>query len=274
MTFKNFILIFLFFLVACRPTKKITTIQDVISKKDTTEVIVIEEQKPVDSASIVKDILIKLNKNKIEYNSFSAKIKVSYETKDASDNATAHIRLLKDQVLWISLTGALGVEGFRIYITKDSIVLMDKIKKTVQYRSISYVQELTQLPFDFSTMQDVIVGNPVFLDSNVMSFKSNPETNELLVLTMGNIFKHLVTLDFNDFKLKHSKLDDLDPLKSRTCDISLFDYELTNQFYFSTKRIITVSEKSKLDIDLEYKQYAFNQPLTFPFNIPKNYKIK
>ncbi len=274
MTLRNCILILIVFISACRPVKKITTMQEVIAKKDTTAVVVIEEQLPIDSARIVKEILYKVNRNKIEYNTFSAKVRVSYSTKDASDDATANIRLLKDNVLWISLTGALGIEGFRIVITKDSITLMDKIKKTVQYRTISYVQELTELPFDFSTMQDVIVGNPVFLDSNVLSYKSNPETSELLVLTMGNIFKHLVTLDKNDFKLKHSKLDDVDALKSRTCDISLSNYELVNDFYFSTKRVITVSEKSKLDINLEFRQYAFNQPLTFPFNIPKNYKIK
>lgn len=274
MTLRNIVIIIIVFITACRPVRKITTMQDVISKKDTTSVVVIENQKPIDSAVIVRDILFKVNKNKIEFNSFSAKVKVSYSTNDASDDATANIRLLKDQVLWISLTGALGIEGFRIIITKDSITLMDKIKKTVQYRTISYVQELTQLPFDFTTIQDVLVGNPVFLDSTVLSYKSNPETNELLVLTMGNMFKHLVTLEKTDFKLKHSKLDDVDPLKSRTCDISLSNYELVDNFYFSTKRVITVSEKSKLDINLDFKQYAFNQPLTFPFNIPKNYKIK
>lgn len=274
MTLRNIALLFILFLTACRPVRKITTMQEVISKKDTTSVVVIENQIPIDSARIVQDILFKVNKNKIDFNSFSAKVKVSYSTKDESDDATANIRILKDQLIWISLTGALGIEGFRILISKDSITLMDKIKKTIQYRSISYVQELTQLPFDFSTMQDVLVGNPVFLDSTVLSYKSNPETNELLVLTMGNMFKHLVTLEKTDFKLKHSKLDDVDPLKSRTCDISLSNYELVSDFYFSTKRVITVSEKSKLDIDLNFKQYSFNQPLTFPFNIPKNYKIK
>jgi Domain of unknown function (DUF4292) len=41
---------------------------------------------------------------------------------------------------------------------------------------------------------------------------------------------------------------------------------------FSTKRNITVSEKKKLDIVLDYRQYGFNETLSFPFNVPKNYK--
>jgi hypothetical protein len=41
---------------------------------------------------------------------------------------------------------------------------------------------------------------------------------------------------------------------------------------FSTFRKITVTEKNKLDIEMEYKQYGFNEPLSYPFTIPKNYK--
>ena len=72
----------------------------------------------------------------------------------------------------------------------------------------------------------------------------------------------------------HSKLDDIDPSKNRTADITFSNYDKVNDFYFSTVRKISVAEKSKLDVDLEFKQYSFDQPLTFPFNIPKNYKSK
>jgi len=41
---------------------------------------------------------------------------------------------------------------------------------------------------------------------------------------------------------------------------------------FSTYRKIAVSEKAKLDIELQFKQFDFNAALSFPFNIPKNYK--
>jgi len=43
---------------------------------------------------------------------------------------------------------------------------------------------------------------------------------------------------------------------------------------FSTYRKIAVAEKARLDIELTFKQYSFNEPLNFPFSIPKNYKQK
>ena len=63
-----------------------------------------------------------------------------------------------------------------------------------------------------------------------------------------------------------------DVLRNRTCDITYDEYKLIEGRTFSTKRRITVAEKSKLDINLEFKQVNFDQSLDFPFNIPKNYK--
>ncbi|MFX8942119.1 DUF4292 domain-containing protein, partial [Acinetobacter baumannii] len=59
-----------------------------------------------------------------------------------------------------------------VLITKDSLTLVRlKGEKYVQRRTIAYLKEVTQIPFSFSVLQDIIVGNPVFLDSNIVSFK-------------------------------------------------------------------------------------------------------
>ncbi len=167
--------------------------------------------------------------------------------------------------------GALGIEGFRVLITRDSVKVMNLLKKRVQFRSIGYLQEITDIPFDFTTLQDLVIGNPIFIDSNIVSYKVNA-SNELLILMSGSIFKHLVSLDNKDYKILHSKLDDINVGRNRTCDITFSNYENTTGVLFSTQRKISVAEQSKLDINLDFKQYSFNQPVTFPFNISKNYK--
>ena len=269
-----FIIIVIVAATSCRPTKKVQRIQDAIAKRDNGQAVVIKpEEKKVDSFSIVKSIISNLNNRRVDFNTFSAKIKVDYQGKESGDqNATAYIRMKKDSIIWISLTGALGIEGVRLEIFKDSFKLMNKLEKTYQAKSIANMQELTKVPFDFSSLQDLIIGNPLFTDSNIVSYKSNE--NELLILMVGNVFKHLISLETKDFRVIHSKLDDIDPMRNRTCDITYDGYENAGDFYFSTKRRITVSEKSKLDIDIQYKAYSFNKPQDYPFNIPKNYKRK
>lgn len=258
--------------IACRPTRKVQKIEEAISKKDTAETVVITQTPDVDSARLIAGIMDKVNHKRIDFNTFSAKVKIDYESQEEKDGGTAHIRLQKDKMLWVSLTGPLGVEGFRMLVTPDSVTLMNKLNKTVQYRTIEYLQELTDIPFDFATLQDLIVGNPIFTSSQVVSYKNTGD--QLLVLIVGDLYKNLLTLDNRDFKILKSKLDDVNVIRNRTCDITYSDYENAAGFPFATKRVITVSEKGKLEVQMDFKQYSFNPSLTFPFNVPKNYKIK
>jgi hypothetical protein len=120
------------------------------------------------------------------------------------------------------------------------------------------------------TLQDLIIGNAVFLDTNIVSYSSG--NNVISLLSVGEWFKNLLTLDESDKKLLHSKLDDRDISRNRTADLTYGDYENKKGMPFSTERRITIAEKNRLDIKLEFKQYDFNQEVSFPFSIPKNYE--
>lgn len=254
---------------ACRSTKTITT---AISKKDTAVAIIIPKN-PVDSAALRANILKKVNANHIDFQWFNAKMKVDYEDNSGKNNdATANIRIRKDSVIWLQLTGLLGIEGFRVMVTRDSVKVMNKLKKEIQYRSIAYLQDLTQLPFDYNTLQDLLLGNPIYFSNNIGSFKQND--NQLFVQSVGPLFKHLITIDTTNNYILHSKLDDADVNRNRTADITFSDYDNSKGKAFSKDRQLTVTEKSKLDIHMDFKQYDFDQPQTFPFNVPKNYKVK
>jgi hypothetical protein len=256
-------------LTACHSTKKIST---AISKKDTVAAVVLKKN-PEDSAAVRADIVKKVQANRVNFSWFNAKIKVDYEGSSGNNkDATANIRIQKDSVIWISLTGLLGIEGFRVMVTKDSVKVMNKLDKEIQYRSIAYLQELTQLPFDYYTLQDMILGNPIYFSNNIVSFKQ--ADNQMQIQSLGKLFKHFLTLDTTNNQILHSKLDDIDTNRNRTADITFGDYDASNGRVFSKDRQITVTEKSKLDIHLDFKQYDFDQPQTFPFNVPKNYKVK
>ncbi len=255
-------------IMGCRPAKKVQGIETAMTKKDTLQTPQVLKEN-TDSFTEAREIIKQLKKNEIDFKTFSAKVKIDYEGDAISDQATANIRMQKDSVIWISLTGALGIEGFRLMVNKDSVKLMNKLEKKVQYRSISYLQELTEIPVDFYGLQDLIIGNPVFVDSTIISYKKTD--NEILILMAGNVFKNLLSISNPDLRIIHSKLDDMHALKNRTCDITYGDYTQQDSIKFSTSRKITVAEKSKLNIQLVFKQYEFNKTLSYPFTIPKNY---
>jgi hypothetical protein len=256
-------------LTSCRSTKKIGKV--ITTPKDTTAVV-ITNQSAADSIRLVKSTINDIQQKRIDFKTFSAKIKVDYEdSKGKKPDINAYVRILKDSLIWINIRSVfLDIEAFRILITKDSVIVVNKLDKEVQYRSLDYLQEVTEIPFDFKTLQDLIVGNPVFLDSNVVSYKRTESA--VLLLVIGKYFKHLLTLDPTSNTIIHSKLDDVDISRNRTADITYSDYETKAGFPFATQREITVSEKNKLDISMNYKQYDFNKELSISFNVPKNYK--
>jgi hypothetical protein len=254
---------------SCRSTK---TIQTAIAKKDTTVVIPVVDHGAADSMLYIKKVWDTIRKNTIEFQTFSAKIKVDFEGSDGKKNPpfNAFVRMKKDSIIWVNINAALGFDAFRVLITPDSVKVINKLNRTVQLRSVGYLQEVTKIPMTFSDLQNLLVGNPIFLDSNINSYKKDDKTISLI--SLGILFKHLLTVNKDDFTLQHSKLDDVDAIRARTAYLTYGDYQSKNGFHFSTHRKITVSEKSKLDIEMEFKQFDFNVDLSFPFNIPKNYK--
>lgn len=254
---------------SCRSTKKI---QSAISKKDSTETVIMQDTR-TDSIKFINETYEKLLKNRIDFNTFSAKINVDYQGTDGKKyDVNAFVRMKKDSLIWISVNGAFGIEGMRVLVDRDSVRILNKLDKEYQVRSMDYLQEVSALPLNLASMQELIVGNPVFLDSNIVSYTING--NMISMLSYGDWFKHLITINDNDHLVLNSKLDDADVLKNRTCYLNYTNYENKKGVSFSTGRNISVTEKTKLDIRLNFKQYEFNEMLTFPFSVPKNYTVK
>ena len=255
---------------SCRTTRQINK---AIAPKDTT-VNIIQNTSSADSLKFIKETLAGLHSHYIDYKTFNAKIKVeSEDNKGKKPDIVAVVRIVKDSAIWISLSASiLNVEVYRLLIKKDSVILMNIRDKEVQYRSLDYLQDVTEIPFDYKTIQDLLIGNPIFFDSTTVSVKKTD--SKILLFTAGQFFKNLLTLSADNDLLTHSKLDDVDAMRNRTADITYDDFENMDGIDFSTYREITLSEKNKLDIRLKYKQYEFNKELSVSFKVPKNYERK
>jgi hypothetical protein len=256
---------------SCRSTRKI---QSAIStKKDSVDLKQPTSDPHEDSVRLIKDTYHKLIANRIEFETFSAKINTDYQGSDGKKyDVNVFVRMKKDSIIWISVNGALGIEGMRVLIDNDSVHILNKLDKEYQVRSLEYLQEVAALPLDLRTVQELIIGNPVFLDTNIVSY--SVEGNNISLLSEGKWFRHLISMNNNDHLVLHSKLDDVDILRNRTCFINYSDYETNKGVKFSTNRNLSVTEKTKLDVKLNFKQYEFNETLSYPFSVPKNYKRK
>lgn len=255
-------------MMSCRSTKKL---QSAISKKDTVAIVTVD----TDSLKNIDDVMGNVKKHHIDFNTFSAKIKVQYEdNKGKQPDINAFVRMKKDSLIWISINATfLNIEAFRVLISRDSIWILNKLDKQVEYHSLSYLEDVAKIPLDFNTLEDLILGNPIYVGNRIVAYKKTE--NRILISTVGEHFKNLLTLSAtNNDLVERSKLDDINVAYNRTGDLTYYEYENKSGVFFSTFREITVAEKTKVDITLNFKQYDFNNDLSFPFSIPKNYKRK
>ncbi len=257
-------------LTSCRSTKKL---HSAVNKKDTT-VIAVNQPSVTDTLNKADMVMANLKKHHIDFKTFSAKIKVDYsDNRGKQPDVNAFVHIQKDSLIWISINATfLNFEAFRILISKDSVWILNKLEKQVESHSLDYLEQVAKIPMDFKTLQDLIVGNPVFLGKTIVSFRKTE--NHVLISTVDEHFKNLLTLSASDYLVERSKLDDLNVALNRTADLTYLNYENKAGSYFSTFREITVAEKTKVDIILNFKQYDFNTEVSFPFGIPKNYKRK
>lgn len=255
-------------ITSCRSTRKI---QSAIAVKKDTTIVQPTTDPHADSMRFIQETYSKLVANTIEFETFSAKINTDYQAGDGKKyDVNVFVRMKKDSVIWISVNGALGIEGMRVLIDKDSVYTLNKLDKEYQVRSIAFLQEVAALPLDLHTVQQLIIGNPVFLDSNIVSYSA--DGTNISLLNDGQWFKHLISMNNNDHLVLNSKLDDAGPLRSRTSFLTYSDYKNEDGINFATNRTISVTEKTQLDVKLNFKQYEFNKTLSYPFSVPKNYK--
>ena len=143
-------------LVSCRSTRKIQT---AVAPKDSTGATpLVKGNTREDSIKFINQTIGQVNSQHIHFTTFSAKIDVDYvDAEGKKYNVNANLRMHKDSVIWVSITAIFGIEGIRAYITKDSVKLLDKQNKIYTARSVSFLQEVTALPLDLSSLQQLII---------------------------------------------------------------------------------------------------------------------
>ncbi|HLY71869.1 MAG TPA: DUF4292 domain-containing protein [Puia sp.] len=262
-------------LAGCRSTKKIQKIITAPPHLDTVQLAPVVSADPkADSIRFMRNAYQKIQRNRIDFRTFSAKIKVHYQASDGKDNDfTAYLLMIKDSLIWVRVSATIvDYEAFRLLVTPDSVKLINRLNKTYQIRSASYLQDVIHIPLSFKTLQDLLIGNPVYLDSNIVYYKKEP--THLVLMSVGNPFKNYLMVNKDNYTVQHSKLDDVDVTRARTCEITYSDYAPLDSTFFSMYRQVSVTEKASVDIQLNFKEYNFNRPLSISFKVPKNYKRK
>ena len=259
--------------VACANVKKVQVIQDALTVKILPDSAALAEKSRLDSALMVEGIVRNIAHTKIGFKTMNSKLKIDYETTKDKDSYIANLSIQKDSGMYITIRGAMGVIGLKAFINKDSVILIFPLSKKTERHPLSYLQEVIKIPLNYQTIEDLVVGNPIFMDSiDIISYKVINE--KLQVSLVGKLFKNLIVLSEDNTKLVQLKLDDVDAAKHRTCDINYSQHTLVKNTQFPLFRTISINAQTKLDIGMEIKEFNFDEPLKYTFTVPKTGRRK
>lgn len=216
----------------------------------------------------------KLNIEDLEYEYLSLRSKVKFNSDGKSVKATANVRIRSDSVIWFSLTPGLGIEAARGLISKDSIILLDKIHKKYSILRFKDLSEKFHFDLDFNIIESILLGKMIWpLESK--DKVSKEETYYKIDKTKGDLsISHFVGM--NTMKLE--KLDASSDSTNNSLMINYKDFELISQTIFPLKSTIEIKYKQGnsdkfTNIALEHNKVEIDKKkLKFNFNIPSKYE--
>jgi len=227
----------------------------------------------------------RLKEHELHFDWLSAKFDASYSHKRNSNSFKGQIRLRKDSLIWVSITPALGIEMFRMVITPDSVKYVNRFDKEYFVGDYDLVSKFLQIHIDFDILQALILGNDFqFYETN--SFRGSIENQEYKLSTTGRrkirkeaednstepiVLLQNIWLDPETFKI--TKVDVKEYLKDNRKLTATYSYftPLESQLYPS-KLKFDIQAEDVIKIKIDYSKVTINEPMTFPFSIPENYK--
>lgn len=232
---------------------------------------------PSDSTALLPlEEEVKLVIEEIDFAYLTAKSKFSFKSKSQNiDNANVNLRIQKDSVIWLSITGV-GLEVVRAIITPDSIALLDKIHR--EYYRFTYEQLSKQFDFElnYPLIQSLIIGNlPI---PRTPSQRIRREKDLLLLRQEANRILVNNYIGEKTHKLKRLQATESNTKNSLTLDYE--DFQELNSFLFPYTSLLTLDVQSKQQgqplnqtvIRIKHSRVELmSAPVQFPFSIPAGY---
>ncbi|MGB3946772.1 MAG: DUF4292 domain-containing protein [Bacteroidia bacterium] len=270
---RNILIVFLFSIVllSCKQQKKIAQTP-------------IPETKCNIDYKNAKTLISHLKSNEFKFEKLNAKLTVEALIDSTSNSFTISLRIRKDSIIWLSIS-KLGIEGARVFITKDSVKFINKLNNTYFKGDFTYISKLLNTPLDFEILQSLLVGNSVTFYNEDEKLKSGIDNCQYLlgtvrknklrkVMEKGKELKESaqsIYMTPETFKISRILFYEFNP--ERVFDARFSNYETIDSLQlFPLKMNYSVKTQKNINIDITYVKPRLNEEQNFPFKIPENYE--
>jgi len=212
----------------------------------------------------------KMLNNDFTFNYLTTKAHIDFLSPDQNLSTPAQVKIKQDSAIWISVTPALGIEMMKIVIRKDSVFMLNRIKKEYYAGSFDLIREQLGLNVNYALIEKLLLGN--------IPLKSS--SNEKLTKTETHYILEQMLKEFtltNEISKQNARMDKLvidAGEETGKTTILYANFEPVNNVDFANHITLLQGLATKrTQIDIKYNKVKISdEPISMPFTIPNNYE--
>jgi hypothetical protein len=247
-----FTLPFLFFLPACKTSKKTTS----------------------GGTGAVNNFAKAKNIEHFSYITFKSKIVLNDAKNQSELKSPADIHIKRDSAIWISARPAMGIEAMRVLARKDSLFALDRINKIFYAYSWKSLSEKLKFKISYQLLEELLLGNLPTVEAEWReSAAEKSETAMHFHVQLSDVFckaevaknnGRMQKLTVNDVNMNIMEAEFLDFIKSGEHDTAtrLKAYLFTKDFG-ANPMIWTEIEHQKINFPAQSPAFHFSVPPSF-----------
>jgi|TARA_B110001469_G_scaffold61539_1_gene59026 hypothetical protein len=229
---------------------------------------IVQSSETLDSKMSVKQIVKNHNKLQSKFNTLQGRLKVEYIQGDRSETHTLTLRMENDKTIWVNAF----LNMVRVKITPDRVRFYNKLDNTYFDGDYALISEFLGADLQFKNLQNLLLGEAIFnLKPKEFTKTTHPNSYMLTPKQPNALFDLLYLINPTYFKLDAQQLSQ--SLEKNVLKIQYRSYQKVDGLVLPENMAITATNTNEqTTLNLNIKSVSLDQPLRFPFNIPKGFK--
>jgi outer membrane biogenesis lipoprotein LolB len=218
----------------------------------------------------VNTVITRLKAGEADYRHFSAKARLLLTPDGDKDfGATLHLRMERGQYLWASVSVALGIEAARLYVTSDSVFVLNRLKKEYVAQSLSYFQQFTSAPVSLNTLQQLFTGNTLFVLPDTLRSDSASAAGWFFSMPLQQV---VYAVYVNKDNLRPTAQHLTDSVRQQHLQVLYSDYQKEDVQNIPRKIALQATAKARMKVTFDYQNVSFAPFDPIQFSIPASYR--
>ena len=212
------------------------------------------------------------------FNTLSARLKLDIQLPEKNVSAKAHLKMIHNDRISLSIQPLVGVEMFRVELTKDSVKLLDRSNRCFMTESYEEMQGETKIAFNFYNLQSLFTNNIFLPGENILSeqhfrrFQITTHRRTAYLKTIDDAEWLYTFLADSNEKLLSATISDPDETSLLTWDYSNFKQVAKQRFPYQMKVGLRSDNTTSRVVKLAFSKPEVDMPVKTDFKIPSGYQ--